>query len=540
MRKNKLYRFLTFGIIPINLVFLVISVWACNSNPGSDEMKSKTDGYKQYDSANTTKSGIQTRLRSSSINSMKSGFVDDSKDIQEAINVASKNGSHIVYLETGRKYILKKPIKLYNGIIINGNGAVIEPSMDWSSSNELYSAIFNLVNTKNVEIRNLSIDHKGHLRNGSQAVFCSILMLGAQSCTIERVRFLNSGIKNSENSLPNDPQILIISQDKPNEFSYLTKRHRSICLSSHNNVIKNCQFINKNNTAVGFAIRVLSNWEDHRPQNSFKNKTSDNEISHCRFEGEFSWNTIELAGGGTVGTAIKYDTVIGKSINNLDIDKGASNNIISNNLIRSAGLPERFKGNKNVRCSPIMVHGTTSNYISYNNKVIDNKIINVINPSSGTSRYLYSSAIGALCVDSLIISGNQIQNVYPNCQYGGGIVLDQECKNININNNTISNAHWGIVFTANGLLLNNVKIKSNNISSRSIGIYLPTRKGGKFNNGEINDNEISIIGTKTTSGIYVGNESRSFNIEKNTLKGNINKVKAVSAKSSKKLSNTFK
>lgn len=383
-----------------------------------------------------------------------------------------------------KEYIIDFPIYLKSNIKINGNGALISPSKNWKKSNEKYSAIFNLVDVNNVEIYNLKFDNKGQ-DNINNIVYTSIILLGANNCKLSNIEFCNGGYLYKENTLPESPFILLLGQEKEKDFPYLTNKNSKVLEATTNNTIENCKFIN-NITFSAFAIRFITNWADKR--NYFKNKVENNIIKNCFFEGGFEYNTIELAGGGTINNSIIGNTVKGKSVNNIDIDKGASGNLIENNNLSNLGLPNRYVNNNNVRCSPIMVHGSDEDYLAKNNRVINNIINGIKNPKIYNSRYLYSSAIGAIYVDNLLIKDNTIDNAYDKQKYGAGITLDQYVSNIKIQNNKISNSFWGIIYTPNGKFYNNIILSGNIISSSSEAIVIKRRKNGMYNKTILKNN----------------------------------------------------
>jgi len=205
-----------------------------------------------------------------------------------------------------------------------------------------------------------------------------------------------------------------------------------------------------------------------RRREDFKYNASHNVIEKNTFEGDFIWNTVELAGGGTIKNKVVYNTVKGKAVNNLDIDKGASYNEISYNIIEGAGLSPRYKNDKNVRCSPIMVQGMASKkYKGVGNVVTHNRIENVSNPSSDNTKYFFSSGIGIACADNTLIENNIMINLYQDGNYrrgkdyGYGIIVHDDCFDVKILNNQISN-----VYTAIGTNLNrddkvNLQVENN-------------------------------------------------------------------------------
>jgi len=419
-----------------------------------------------------------------------SNFLFANTELQKLIDNA-KPGTPVA-LEK-KTYTITFPIYLKSGIKINGNGAVLIPSKDWKKSNDKYAALLNLVNVNNVEISNMAIDNEGY-KSVQNIVYTSVLLLGANNCKIKSIFFNNSGYLPEDKILPESPFILLIAQEKAYDFPYLTKKNSGILSSTSNNIISDCKFIN-NKTKSAFAIRFITNWTDKK--RVFNNLVSGNSISNCTFEGGFDYNTVEIAGGGTVGNVVFNNNFKGKSVNNIDIDKGSSNNIIKENKLLGLGLPERYINNSDVRCSPIMVHGSDSTYLAQNNQVINNTISNISNPTKYNSRYLYSSAIGAAYVENLVIDSNVISSIYDESKYGAGITMDQYVSNVTVTNNKVLNSYWGIIYTPNGKYYKGISISNNQIKSNAEPIMIKRRKDGNYNSsvskGNIFDNNKSTV-----------------------------------------------
>lgn len=404
-----------------------------------------------------------------------SNFLFANTELQKLIDDA-KPGESITLAK--KEYVITFPIYLKSGIKINGNGAILTPDEEWKKSNDKYAALFNLVNVNNVEITNLTFDNAGY-KSVENIIYTSLLLLGANNCKIKDVNFYNSGYLPDNKILPESPFILLIAQEKAYDFPYLSKKNSGVLSSTSNNIITNCKFIN-NKTKSAFAIRFITNWTDKK--RTFNNQVSGNTISNCTFEGGFDYNTVEIAGGGTLGNVVFNNNFKGKSVNNIDIDKGSSNNIIKDNKLSGLGLPERYINNSDVRCSPIMVHGSDASYLAKNNQVINNTVSNISNPTQYNSRYLYSSAIGAAYVENLIINSNTISSIYDQMKYGAAITMDQYVSNVKVSNNNVSNSYWGIIYTPNGKYYKDISISDNQIKSNAEPIMIKRRKDGNYSN----------------------------------------------------------
>lgn len=406
---------------------------------------------------------------------------------------------YILNLKNDGIYKIKKTIVLNNKIEILGNNSTLQPDLKWNENNDSDSPMFAIVGKNNISLKDLIIDFQGQKRTASTRIYCGVLILASNHVTIENVKFKNGGL-NSVKSIPNSPYILIASQDKAGDVPSLPKKYKNKIGSCSNNFILNNTFENIG-TSSRFGIRVLSNWLKKRPHSNFKNKSFKNIIKGNSFVGEFSWNTVELAGGGTVENKVINNRINGKSVNALDIDKGASFNSIESNIILNAGLPERYRNDKNIRCSPISVQGSNYDYVASSNQVLKNTIENVSNPPSDNKKYYYSSAIMTSYVKGVLIEGNIIRNVYQDSAYQGG-----------------KNYGFGIVLHD---FSNDVEIKSNRIEKVYIGIAINwVKKDGS--NITIDRNYIDFVSDFM--------RSPKYNVKANIFKIKNNQVKKIQKK----------
>lgn len=405
------------------------------------------------------------------------------KSLNQILNSKPKiNRKIVIYLRNDGIYKIENTVEIQSNTEIIGNGSVLKPILNWGKGKESDNPLFSVVGKSNIVFRDLVIDFQGNSRKNLNRIYCGVLILASNNVIIESVKFKNGGA--TFGAVPNSPYILIASQDKIGDVSSIPKKYINFLGSSYNNVIKNNLFDNSL-SPTRFGIRVLSNWLEKRPQQNFKNKSYNNLIEGNRFIGEFSWNTVELAGGGTVKNKISNNYVKGQAVNMLDIDKGASYNIIEKNIIENSGLPDRYKNDVNVRCSPISVQGMMNNYFSLSNQVLNNTIRNISNPKSNNSKYYYSSAIMTSVVNGVIIKGNRISNIYQDRSYqngksyGYGIAIHDFSSNVEIESNVIDRAN--VAIGANWQKGNGeaISIKDNKIDLVRQAIKEPTSSLGK-------------------------------------------------------------
>lgn len=379
-------------------------------------------------------------------------------------------GKAVVSLKNDGIYEVSQAISISSNIEILGNGSVIRPALEWSKYNEDDSPFISFIGVTGGGLKDVTIDFRGDKRNMQNRVSSGILILASSNVIIKNNTFKNGGLAKDAKSIPNSPYVIVASQDIKGEVASVPKAYAHVLGNSSYNIISGNKMLNLN-TETRFGVRVVTNWLSKRSRQDFKFNASNNVIEKNTFTGDFIWNTVEIAGGGSIKNKVVYNTVDGKAVNNLDIDKGASYNEISYNNIVNAGLSPRYKNDKNVRCSPIMVQGMASRqYKGVGNIVRNNQIANVSNPPSNNTKYFFSSGIGISCADNTLVKNNVLLNLYQDGNYkkgedyGYGIIVHDDCEDVKILNNQISN-----VYTAIGTNLN--KDKKINLSVEDNKLY---------------------------------------------------------------------
>lgn len=417
-------------------------------------------------------------------------FVSSKDKLEDVLTVGKSNKfKTVVYFKNDGIYTINRTVDISSDLEIVGNGSTLRPVLNWSNGSNSDSPLFSLIGKKNVQVKNLIIDFQGNKRDNNR-IYCGFLILGSSFVTIENINFKNGG--SIAKATPNSPYILIASQDFANDLASLPQIYKSIVGSSNNNIVRNNVFDNSL-SSTRFGIRVLSNWSSKRPQENFVNRSYNNLIEGNQFIGEFAWNTVELAGGGTVQNRIFNNYIRGQAVNMLDIDKGASYNIIEKNTIENSGLPKRYKNDVNVRCSPISVQGTLNKYYSLSNQVLNNTIRNISNPQSNNSKYYYSSAIMTSVVKGVIIRGNIISNIYQDGNYqngkvyGFGIAIHDFSNNVNIESNEIDRVNVAIGINWQKENGESITIKNNKIDFARQALKVPNNSIGRSKLNVINN-----------------------------------------------------
>lgn len=413
-------------------------------------------------------------------------------DLQRLLDEASKGGGE-VHLNK-RTYTLNRPLKIPSNVKIYGNGATLEPSNDWGQGNGSYLPLLEIVNVSNVHISNLTFDHKAEYGSDDKPSY-SLLILKSTSIEIDNNRFKNLGKKRNSKSVHGSPFILIAAQEQENDFSYIPQQHKRVMGSVENVRITNNSFVN-GEYVNSFAIRLVTLWTEKREKSSIQHRIRDIVVADNEFHGEYDWNTLELAGPGTLDIRVERNLFSGKSVNNIDIDKGASNVVVSNNTLTDLGLPSRHKSNKSVRVSPIMVHGNSGGYECENIRVVNNVIDGITNPDVTNSQFIYSSGIGVLNSRDVEIRGNRMTNIFSGKNYGAAICLDQSISDIKIINNYINNAYRGIIVTPNTKQFDNIQIEDNEVNAHSEPVMILSREKGQFSRLKVKNNKVKSEGNK--------------------------------------------
>src|SRR5690606_15171108 len=287
-------------------------------------------------------------------------FVFGQEDLQSLIDEADQE----ITLKANNVYEVNEPIIMPSNFKIEGNNSVIRPSANWRKRNPQNSPLIIIESCSGLELSNLTIDNMADRGIVGMPAY-SLLILNSSDISISSVTFQNLGLHKSDKNVGGFPFILMLAQEETGDFSYLPEKYKAVKGSVENVSVRDCKFLNTD-YVNSFAIRMLTPWNKGRDKTSIKYLVKNVLLQGNVFVGEYDWNTVEMAGPGTKDIKIYANYLKGKSINNIDVDKGASDIEIRNNIITDAGLPHRHRNNKNVRVSPIMVHGSTTSYICEN------------------------------------------------------------------------------------------------------------------------------------------------------------------------------
>lgn len=397
------------------------------------------------------------------------GAADDTAAIQAAIDAVSAKGGGIVCVPCGT-YMTSAPVTMKSRVFLQGEGeaTIIRAfaNTGWGTP-VAYRGMLDFVGVRQSGVMQLCLHQDGSNRSSNCFISYSVLINDASDIMIDRVTFLDPGL-NEQYGRPSGPQLALIAMDAP-KASW-----GGGIGGCYRVTVRNSRFIQNGTSGVNFAIRVLSDWENTIPHDTFTHYNEGHVIENCYFEGEYSWNTIEFAGGATRYNKVLQCTFEGKTLSAIDFDKGSNHNVAAYNSIRSGGKPDRYLTNNNTRLHAIHDHGASSGYYNYGNTIAFNTIRNLNNDNATDS---YESAIGlAYCRQSLII-GNVIDGVNES-RRGSGIFLSKDIDEINVADNRIRNARRGIVSDPNSANTNGVRITGNDIVTTEHAVVISMLAGG--------------------------------------------------------------
>lgn len=397
------------------------------------------------------------------------GAADDTAAIQAAIDAVSAKGGGVVCVPCGT-YMTSAPLEMKSRVLLQGEGDVSTirafAGSGWGLATA-YRGIIDFVGVQQAGVRDICLHQDGSNRSPSHFVSYSVLVNDASDILLDAVTFLDPGL-NEAHGRPSGPVLAMIAMDalKPSWGGRVGGCYRV--------TVRRCRFIQNGTSGVNFAIRVLSDWEHTIPFDTFTFYNEGHVIENCDFEGEYSWNTIEFAGGATRYNKVLQCTFEGKTLTAIDFDKGCNHNVAAYNSIRSGGKPDRYLTNNSTRLHAIHDHGASSGYLNYGNTIICNTIRNLNNDNATDS---YESAIGlAYCRQTLVI-GNVIDGVNES-RRGGAIFLSKNIDEVIVADNRIRNVLKGIFTDANSNNTNGVRATGNDIEALQQAVVVSLQAGG--------------------------------------------------------------
>jgi hypothetical protein len=403
------------------------------------------------------------------------GSTDSTSAFQKAIDCLGGDGG-VVYVPSG-VYILSATLQMKSYVVLQGEGAqTILKASQTKGWNESYRAMVELVGTTGAEVRDLVLDQHGSGRNPQiHGISYTMLINDASDCTIDNVLFRDAGYGSSNsNGNPSGPVLLLSAKDSDN-----TSTGTGGGVGGCRNIrITRCSFVQNGTAGVGFCIRLHSDWLNMKPQ--FEHYLEHIVIDSCRFEGEYTWNVIEFAGGATRFNKIVNCHFEGRTLSSIDFDKGANHNVASNNTIVNGGKPDMYLTNSATRLACINIHGSGEGgvfYYTHSNSVVNNFIHDCGNDAATDP---YEAAIGVEYAQDSLIGGNLISGINKGL-IGGGIYIGKGVTRCSIHHNHIRGTRNGIFMNANGSSTNELKLIGNDVQANNYAANLTMQPGGGRN-----------------------------------------------------------
>lgn len=451
-----------------------------------------------------------------------SGNNDSSDAIQSAIDLAYTTSKRVI-IPSGI-YLITRPIKMKSEVTLEGIGSVtINAGLNVWTENHTMLELFNVNGAK---VKNITWNQNGSLRDLTNVISHTIFLSNASDNIFEDITLLDAGLDpNTTGIRPSGAPLQIVSKDVEDDM------YEGIIGGCYRNKFIRVKII-QNGTAVSqFGTRVLTNWDKKRPLSDFQNLSAYNVFENCEWNGQFEWNHLEFAGGGTVKNLVNNCKFKGKAITAIDFDKGASFNTACYNIVEDTGKPDVYIGDSNTRLSILHSHGVSADYKNTGNIFAYNRIIGAY--SVGTTDP-YESGIAVTYSNDIKIIGNYIENINEG-QIGCGIMIDREIENVIIEKNTCKKVFNGIRTNTNGSNLNGVSIINNDIDAVSHGIAFTASTPLSCVGLSIKGNKVV---NQQNEGIVVNSYAIAPIISENTIKSTTDSIKT-SALNARIVSNTI-
>lgn len=254
-------------------------------------------------------------------------------DVTEDLRAALRAGG-TVFLPFGPMYV-SGVITVPAGTHVVGNTTTIKAAVGaWDGLTPLL-----LVTGDDVTLDGLVLDCQGSLRTApGDTVLTAVLVTSASRVVIRDSRFVDQGHTLGS---PTTPYIWIVANDDTGTV-FVDRGDGSILGtvgSSSDVLVDNCVFEAGNQN---FAVRCETNFEAELAQADFVNHVENVVVRDCTFIGEFAWNAVEFAGGGTRKFTVRGCSFDGKSLTWVDADKGCYSGLITGNHGRNGGKPARY------------------------------------------------------------------------------------------------------------------------------------------------------------------------------------------------------
>ena len=246
-----------------------------------------------------------------------------------------------------------------------------------------------------------------------------------------------------------------------------------------------------------------------------------NLFEDCIFDGNFYWNTFELAGTGTRFNTVANSTFSGVTMCGMDFDKGSSDNqSLNNKFINIRATPSEAVSSLTGRFAAQRINGigsTTELQFGSNNNVIQNSIF--------TNIFDHEARVDSCCImvgrcNHTIINNVTISNIN-NSNPFVGIFIDHLTENLDIIGCNIKGIRNGI--RTNGAVVDtvkNIRCKDNTLVCDNICILI-SNQNSVAGYCHIDNNKCYTINEEVDSCLS-SNNFQHLTLSNNYISGNSN------------------
>lgn len=412
--------------------------------------------------------------------------------LQSSVLSLSASGGGEIRISRGN-WLLSDPIYGANNVTIVGTGdsciITAEVNTRWNGKHIFYAQ-----DCDNFFIKYLKIDQNGRSRSYTHATGASLVINKSKNSGAYDVMFHDASDTKSQSSTP---QVLIIAKDVADDLTDF----QALIGGVDGAKINKCRFsMPDKNTRCGFAIRLLTDFLKMRSRDSFVNAIKNCDISDNEFDGDYFWNHVELAGGGTKFNDISRNRFTGSGLTAVDFDKGCNYNTASFNTVENWAFPANQVSNSNVRLALFNDHGSDPDYRNIGNKMLYNTMRNIV----GRNDYDTESLLSVQNVDSALFGGNIAENLN-NGNKGSGIVIDNYAHNVTFINNNLKNVGQGVQSASTLSNASNIKFIDNDIIANRGSYILAAIANAKISGVVIRGGSAKSLSTSLSNLTFASN-----------------------------------
>ena len=438
------------------------------------------------------------------------GVHDDTTGIQKAIDTL--NGDGIIVLTEG-VYLISEFLQLKSNTTLIGLGkVVIKANSDFNKS--VNNCMVDLSNSSNITIENIEFLADGS--NRSKSIGHIMVLSNSHYCNFVDVIFSDTGNLTYDvaSNLSSSSLVQLLGKETEDDLD------EGVIGGSSYNTFRNCKFYQSKGASTSFAVRLKTNWSKVK-EYDMNFCVAHNLFEDCIFDGNFYWNTFELAGTGTRFNTVANSTFSGVTMCGMDFDKGSSDNqSLNNKFINIRATPSEAVSSLTGRFAAQRINGigsTTELQFGANNNVIQNSIFtNIFDPEGRVD----SCCIMVGRCNRTIINNVTISNIN-NSKPFVGIFIDHLTENLDIIGCNIKGIQNGI--RTNGAVVDTVKnitCKDNTLVCDNICILI-SNQNSVAGYCHIDNNKCYTINEEVDSCLS-SNNFQHLTLSNNYISGNSN------------------